>query len=123
MSDFKRVHIGCIAVYKNQILSVGYNTNKTHPLQKKYNKFRNINYDNVEPIPFLHAEMSCLLQIKEMDIDFNKVELYIYREDKNGNLAMCRPCKACMKMIDTLGIKNIYYTTNNGYAKEVRKVS
>lgn len=122
MSDFKRVHIGCIAVYKNQILSVGYNTNKTHPLQKKYNKFRNINYDNVEPIPFLHAEMSCLLQIREMDIDFNKVELYIYREDRNGNLSMCRPCKACMKMIDTLGIKNIYYTTNNGYAKEVRKI-
>ena len=29
LSDYKRVHIGCIAVYKNHILAVGYNTNKT----------------------------------------------------------------------------------------------
>lgn len=71
--------------------------------------------------PTLHAEISCLLQIKDMDIDFSKINLYIYREDKNGNLAMCRPCKACMKFIDDLGIKHIYYTTDKGFAKEIRK--
>jgi deoxycytidylate deaminase len=73
-----------------------------------------------EPIPALHAEMMCLLGLKDMDIDYSKVKLYIYREDNNGNTANCRPCPACMELIDRLGIKKIFYTTENGYAKEVR---
>lgn len=31
---------------------------------------------------------------------------------------MARPCPACMSAIKELGIKNIYYTTDNGYAYE-----
>lgn len=120
MSDKKRIHIGCIAVYKGHILAVGYNTNKTHPIQKKYNKYRKMKYEGVEPLPTIHAEMNCLLQIKDLDLDFSKVKLYVYREDRNGNLAMCRPCKACMHMIDDLGIKEIFYTTNGGFASEKR---
>ena len=120
LSDYKRIHIGCVAVYKNQILAVGYNTNKTHPLQMKYNRYRNMVYENTEPKSSLHAEMSCLMQIKDMDIDFSKVELYIYRENVFG-LAMSRPCGACMKAIDDLGIKKIHYTTNGGFASEIRK--
>lgn len=121
LSDYKRVHIGCIAVYKNHILAVGYNTNKTHPLQQKYNKYRKMKYEGTEPAASLHAEMSCLMQIKDMDIDFNKVELYVYRENKNGIIAISRPCAACMKMIDKLGIKKIHYTTDGGFADEIRK--
>lgn len=107
-------------MYKNHILAVGYNTNKTHPIQKKYNKYRKLIYGNTEPIAKLHAEVSCLMQIKDMDIDFGKVELYIYREDRNKNLAISRPCGACMKMIDDLGIKKIHYTTYGGFADEIR---
>ena len=109
-------------MYKNHILSVGYNTNKTHPIQKKYNIYREMEKDKVEPSSGLHAEMMCLLGLKDMDIDYSKVKLYIYREDQNGNLSNCRPCPACMELIDRLGIKKIYYTTENGYATDVRKV-
>lgn len=109
-----------MAVYKGQILAVGYNTNKTHPLQQKYNKYREMKYGG-EFVPRLHAEMSCMIQIKDMDIDFSKVELYLYRENLSEELATCRPCGACMKMIDDLGIKKIHYTTNGGFADEVRK--
>lgn len=120
MSDKKRIHIGCVAVYKNQIISIGYNTNKTHPIQKKYNRYREMEYEGVEPASGLHAEMMCLLGLKDMDIDYSKVKLYVYREDNNGNTANCRPCAACMELCDRMGIKNIFYTTENGYVKEVR---
>lgn len=40
-SDFNKIHIGCIAVYQGNIIGVGYNSNKTHPVQKYYNKYRN----------------------------------------------------------------------------------
>lgn len=121
LSDKKRIHIGCVAVYKNQILSIGYNTNKTHPIQKKYNIYREMEYDGFEPSSGLHAEMMCLLGLKDLDIDYSKVKLYIYREDQNGNLANCKPCPACMELIDRMGIKKIYYTTEDGYEMEVRE--
>lgn len=115
-SDYKKCHIGCIAVYKNRIIAVGYNTNKTSPLQAEYNKYR----DYVLPPQKngIHAEMSCLIKIKDMDIDFSKVVLYIYREDFNGNLAISRPCMACEHAIRDYGIKHIHYTGNMKYIYE-----
>ncbi len=119
LSDFNKIHIGCIAVYKNIIIAKGYNTNKTNPLQKLYNHYRELEWVNgIQPKPKLHAEMMCILKIMHLDIDFSKVKLYIYREDLNKNLAICRPCNACMKAIKDLGIKKIYYTTNGGYKYE-----
>lgn len=41
ISDFAKINIGCIAVYQGTIIGVGFNTNKTHPMQKKYNIYRN----------------------------------------------------------------------------------
>jgi deoxycytidylate deaminase len=117
LSDFKQVHIGCIAVYKKHIIGIGYNTNKTHPLQFIYNKYRDLEWNGIQPKAKLHAEMMCLLSIKNLSVDFSKVKLYIYREDKNGQLALSKPCKACIRAIKDLGIKEINYTDYNGYVK------
>lgn len=119
-SDFPRVKIGCIAVYKNKVLSVGYNSQKTHPLQEYYNHFRNF-YPNTGGKFInhsLHAETYCLLQIKDMDIDFGKVELFIFRTRKDRETGMSRPCDGCMRLIKDIGIKVIYYTTDNGLCKD-----
>lgn len=40
LSDYKRIHIGCVAVYGNKVISTGFNSNRTHPLQAKLNRFR-----------------------------------------------------------------------------------
>ena len=41
-SDYnkKNIHIGSVIMYKNRILGIGYNTNKTSPIQYKYNYYR-----------------------------------------------------------------------------------
>jgi deoxycytidylate deaminase len=117
LSDFKQFRIGCVAIYKKQIIGSGYNTNKTNPIQMHYNKYRNFEWSsNSQSI--LHAETSCILSIKNLDINFSKVKLYIYREDKSGHTALSRPCQACMHAIKDLGIKEVNYTTYNGYVKE-----
>ena len=119
LSDFNKVNIGCVAVYKNIILAKGFNTNKTNPIQHLYNQYRDLCWNNgVEPKAGLHAEMMVITKIKDLDIHFNQVKLYIYREDMNGNIAMCKPCRACTHAIKDLGIKEIYYTTNKEYKKE-----
>ena len=41
LSDYKKVHIGCVAVYQGQIIGIGCNLEKTHPIQAHYNIFRN----------------------------------------------------------------------------------
>ena len=94
---------------------MGCNTNKTHPVQKFYNRYRQ---PSDYMLPKLHAEISCINQIKHLDINFSKVKLYIYRIRKDQPFGLSRPCPSCMAAIKDLGIRDIYYTTNDGYAYE-----
>lgn len=117
MSDFHKSHTGCVVVYKNRIIEAGFNTCKTHPIQRKYNELR----FSCEWSPhYMHAEVHALSQlIHNNDINWSKVHIYVYREHKNGIRAMARPCKSCMQLIKDLGIKYIHYTTEDGHADEV----
>ena len=120
VSDFPKIHVGCIAVYKGNIIGIGCNTNKTHPTQRYYNRFRIPDGEDVSMtyMPKLHAEINCLNQLKHLDVNFLKVKLYIYRLRNDRPFGMARPCPSCMAAIMDLGIRDIYYTTNEGYAYE-----
>lgn len=119
LSDFRKIHVGCVAVYQNNIIGIGCNTNKTHPNQEYYNKYRKFNLESIRYYPAkLHAEINCINQIRHMNINFGKVNLYIYRVRNDRPYSLARPCPSCMHAILDLGIKNIYYTTNSGYAHE-----
>ena len=115
VSDYAFTYIGCVAIYQRQVISIGCNTNKTHPTQKYYNKYRKPS-DSL--LPKLHAEINCLNQIKNLNINFSKVKLYIYRIRKDQPFGLARPCPSCMAAIKDLGIRDVYYTTNDGYAYE-----
>ena len=115
LSDFKRVKIGCVAVYGHRIISTGYNTSRTCPLQKKYNKYRfpeDAHHSG-------HAETQCLKPlIGRKDIDFSKVQLYIWRNFSDGTPALAKPCASCTALIKDLGIKQIYFTNYGGFSYE-----
>lgn len=115
ISDYKKIHIGCVAVYHGKIIGIGCNCNKTHPFQKNYNRYREYS-DTL--LPKMHAEINCLNQIKDLNIKFSKVKLYIYRARKDKDFGMSRPCPSCMAAIKDFGIREIYYTTNDGYSYE-----
>lgn len=115
-SNFERFHLGCVAVYKGSCLATGYNSLKTSPIQKRYNRFRGYNVETA--FNSIHAEMMALAKIRYLDIDFSKVMLYIYREHKDGSVAKAKPCEACRAAIKDMGIKTIYYTTEDGWCEE-----
>lgn len=116
LSDFPRVKVGCVAVYKHKIISSGYNSCVTNPLQKRYNKFR---FDTDSTLHSKHAEVDCLLPlINRKDIDFSRVILYIYRQYKSGDPGVARPCDSCFNLIKDLGIRTVYYTGDNSYISE-----
>lgn len=115
LSNFKQHHIGCVAVSGHKIISSGYNSCKTNPIQKRLNVHR---FD-VDTNHTIHAELSCLLPlINRRDVEFSNVSLYIYREHKSGDPALARPCASCEALIRSLGIRNIYYTGNKSYISE-----
>lgn len=115
LSDFPRVKIGAVVVYKHKIISTGHNTRRTEPIQKKLNIYRFTDDAN----HCAHAEVAALKPlIGRKDIDFKNVELYVYREYKNGALAMSKPCASCNALIRSLGIRYIYYTGNQSYVYE-----
>lgn len=115
ISDYYKTHIGCVAVYQGKILSIGCNCNKTHPTQKFYNRYR-IPSDSMPPK--LHAKINCINFIKQLHINFSKVKLYIYRIRKDQPFGLSRPCPSCIAAIKDLGIRDIYYTSNDGYVHE-----
>lgn len=119
-SDYNKIHVGCVATYKGKIIGTGRNSNKTHPLQKNYNRFRIPEGEDITMIvlPKIHAEIDCLSQIRGLDINYSKVKLYIYRVCNARLHGISRPCQSCMAAIKDMGIKNIYYTTDDGYVYE-----
>ena len=126
-SDYskKNIHIGAVVVHKDKVVGVGWNTNKTHPCQMKYNKYResksNRKYVSSEHLPCLHAEVMALQHAtRSFKGDLSKCSIFVYSEKKDGTTRLTRPCMGCSKMLKDLGVKNIYYTTDNGWQYERR---
>lgn len=122
-STYSQIHIGCIFVYKGHIIGSGYNSNKTSPIQKRYNRYRAFKYDDKPVIHKNHAEISCMKSVpKSVDIatDWSKVKAYIYRVSpgKDSKFGLSRPCGGCLKMLKDKGIKHIYYTGDSSYVYE-----
>ena len=118
-SGCSRARLGCVIAYKGTVLAKGWNADRTHPFQHKYNKVR---FDHNESHYFpdkVHAECMALNKIKYLDIDFSKVHIYIFRAFRGGGLALARPCPSCMAAIKELGIKHVHYTSTDGYCHEV----
>jgi hypothetical protein len=49
-----------------------------------------------------HAETAVISKIKNLDIDFSKVHVYLYREFKNGELGPSKPCPSCMAYLKSI---------------------
>lgn len=125
-SDYAgNAHIGAVLVYHGSVLAKAANTAKTHTNQKVFNivsKRYTMNDTEGRYLPErAHAECLLLAKCKYLAINWSQAHIYVYRELKNGRLAISRPCVACMAAIRSLGIKHIHYTTYDGFCHEVLK--
>lgn len=113
-SDYPRCHTGAAAFYHGKLLALGWNGEKTCPLQAKYNHHRG--FDSYKYPARIHAEMMIVNKIKNLDIDFSKVEVYVWRGTRHPMIS--RPCPACETAMRDLGIRKVHYTGNNSYIDE-----
>ena len=123
-SDFEHFKIGCVITYKHHIISCASNSNKTHPLQKKYNRYRNFRKDGRKPcVHSIHAEINALSLISypiAQQINWKDVNIYIYRiaPGLTQGKGVARSCPSCAAALRDKGIRNMYYTTDTGFAYE-----
>jgi len=123
-SDFPRFHVGCVVTYKGHVISAAHNSEKTDPLQKEYNRYRHFKYQNHSEVRHsLHAEIKALKSIPypvREQVEWKDVSVYTYRicPGLSHGFGISRPCESCRKYIKDLGIRNIYYTTDDGYVYE-----
>lgn len=115
LSTYSKQHLGSILVYGNKILAIGYNTNKTNPLQFKYNKYRKFKNYYSPNSGSVHAEGLILLKTRYLDIDWSKTTLYIYREYKKGGVALAKPCPGCLVALLERQIGMVIFTIPGGY--------
>lgn len=115
-STHEKFHIGCIVVYKHKIISRGFNSEKTHPIQDSFNRFREFNNYNSYSPSSIHAEIAALCSIRRcvrINVNWSKVKVYVYRLRKNGDGACAKPCSACENFMRFLGISGCYYSEDN----------
>ncbi len=120
LSNFHQHKLGAALIYKGNLIALGHNSTKTSPMQKHFNRVRE-DYDveaNYIHANSLHAEIACLIKVRNLNIDFSKVSIFIYRETKDGKPALSSPCRACRAAIRSMGINDIYYSTKNGWVHE-----
>jgi len=107
LSDRSKHKTGCVLTdKKNNVISFGCNSNKTHPTQFMYaTKAGN-------PLAcHLHAEISALIRIKsETNVD----RAYVVRAMKNGKRGMAKPCNICKAALLDKGVNQIYYSNKYG---------
>ena len=101
-----KFRVGAVITKGGRIVSSGFNK-VGHPSDNRI-------YASV------HAEEQAihyLLQRNRLS-DLAGSVIYVSRILANGDVAMARPCNACFKMIQSVGIKRIIYTTDNGIEEE-----
>jgi len=106
------VRISSMLVLKNEILSFGFATLKSHPFQKKYRR--------KEETIYLHSEVSSIHRaLKRSSLEeISKSTLYICRvrsfQRKDGSIingwGLSYPCTGCLRCITEFDIKRVVYT-------------
>lgn len=119
----QRAKVGCVITYKGHIIGRGHNSAKTNPLQKQYNRrYRKFNNDDGQCIlDTVHAEIKAIQSISYVtgvEVDWQKAKVFVYRlaAGKPLGYGCAKPCPACMNAIRDLGVKDIFYTEDDGFA-------
>jgi len=108
-SNHHAARVGAIIMVKGCQISRACNQkDKTHPYLKKFGFFYNQS---------LHAEMVAIFKVKNKEL-LKGATMVVYRETKNGHLAMSKPCAICHRLIKEYGFKKIIYSTAEGFVEE-----
>lgn len=96
--------MAAILSYKGEVMSIGLNKRKTHPLQKKYSK-------NAHSL-WLHAEIDCIRNALRSysRAEISNFTLHVARLRKDSLPAKAKPCTGCQRALEDYGITKVIWT-------------
>lgn len=111
-TEIKSKHFTFI-VYKNKIVSIGFNnTKKTHPINLRNNYRCRDDKTDISDSVGTHSELAAIIKYGWEDLD-NHV-IVNTRINRLGQIANSRPCEGCQNLIKQMNVKAIYYTDADG---------
>lgn len=104
-SEHEQHKLGAVVVKGGRILSTGFNS---------------LGYSGYLRTQTRHAEESAILKLlRERRLhDLSGADLYVTRFTRGGAIGIARPCSRCRDLIKTVGIRRIFYSTNDGTETE-----
>jgi deoxycytidylate deaminase len=96
---------------KKKILTIGFNNQKTHPFNLKYN-FVNRKNDPINDLVGTHSELNALIKLGTDEV--SGLTLVNTRVNRNGEIDLSMPCSGCQSFLKTLDFKKIFYSTKDG---------
>lgn len=92
---------------KGRVVGAGVNdSKKSHPLMALYSEKVNESSYKI----YKHAECSALISAGNKDV----YSVLVQRFNKDGTMALAKPCKICDTMLKDYGVKIVRYTTPDG---------
>ncbi len=105
-SSPSRRRVGAVLLRKSKVIATAVNLEqKSHPWQAELAKKVGL----CEKI-YLHSEIHALIKARE-DAD----TIVVARVNTQDKLRMAKPCPICALALEQGGVKNIYYSTNEGF--------
>ena len=105
-SSPSKKRVGCVLLKKNKVIATAVNLEKkSHPLQAKFAKRVGL-WQKI----YLHSEIHALIKARE-DAD----TIVVARVNPQDKLRMAAPCPCCSLALEEAGVKNIYYSTDDGF--------
>jgi tRNA(Arg) A34 adenosine deaminase TadA len=106
MSSPSKKRVGAVLLKKNKIIATAVNLErKSHPIQARFAKRVGL-WQKI----YLHSEIHALIKAKE-DAD----TIVVARINPQNKIRNAKPCPICSLALEEAGVKNIYYSTDDGF--------
>lgn len=91
---------------RSKIICYGYNQSfKTHPLGAKYNARFNA----------IHSELDAIKNFPYMINSLYQYDMINIRVRGDHTFGLSKPCYSCHKLLIFFGVREVYYSTNEGF--------
>jgi len=102
-SPYGKLRHGAILVRGGSVLNASFNKDKFNSFGSRFRE------QNRGPAT-LHAEIGCVLGLVRNAT--SGADVYVCRINKKGEFRYSKPCAMCHQVLKHVGVKRVYYTTN-----------
>jgi tRNA(Arg) A34 adenosine deaminase TadA len=103
-SPYGKIRHGALLLKGGSVINASYN-------KENYSSFGKRFRSPLRGHTTVHAELGCILGLSR-DVT-SGADLYVCRINRSGEFRFSKPCSMCHEALKHVGVKRVYYTTND----------